>query len=90
MDQAGFPAGSYLTTAKLGSSGDCVIPLDLEKNVVLLHEFLFGVEEYQVSDTVKNYSEKIREKVEKYRPDMEYPEWLKRENKGCGAALFKR
>lgn len=74
VDQAGFPAGSYLTTAKLGSSGDCVIPLDLEKNVVLLHEFLFGVEEYQVSDTVKNYSEKIREKVEKYRPNMEYPE----------------
>lgn len=73
-DEAGFPAGSYLSTAKLGSSGDCVIPLDLEKNVMLLHEFLFGAENYQVSDTVKEYSDKIREKVEKYRPDMEYPE----------------
>lgn len=74
VDEAGFPAGSYLTTAKLGSSGDCVIPLDLEKNVMLLHEFLFGTEAYQVSDTVKEYSDKIREKVEKYRPDIEYPE----------------
>lgn len=74
VDEAGFPAGSYLSTAKLGSSGDCVIPLDLEKNVMLLHEFLFGAKEYQVSDTVKEYSEKIREKVQKYRPDMKYPE----------------
>ncbi len=73
-DEAGFPAGSYLSTAKLGSSGDCVIPLDLEKNVILLHEFLFGTVDYQASDTVKEYSDKIREKVQKYRPDMKYPD----------------
>lgn len=73
VDEAGFPAGSYLTTAKLGSNGDCVVPLDLEKNVVLLHEFLFGVENYEVSDTVKEYSDKIRDKIEEYQPGIKYP-----------------
>lgn len=65
-DETGFPAQKHLTTAKMGSAGDCVIPENLEENVVLLHEFLFGATEYQVSGEVREYSEKIRDKVEKY------------------------
>ncbi len=73
IDQTGFPAQDYLTTAKLGSEGDCVIPLDLEKNVILLHQFLFDVEDYRVSDAVKEYSAQIREKVATYQPNLKYP-----------------
>lgn len=74
VDEGGFPHEDYRGGAKLGSEGDCVLALDLEKNVQWLHEFLFGVENYTVSDTVAAYSMTIREKVAKYQPDMKYPE----------------
>ncbi len=74
VDEGGFPFETYRGTAKLGSEGDCVLALDLEKNVQELHKFLFGTENYQVSDTVAAYSQTIRDKVAKYQPDMVYPE----------------
>ena len=37
----------------------CVIPQTLESNVTLLHQFLFGDENYQPSDMVKKISAKI-------------------------------
>lgn len=55
----GFPFGEYRTTATLGSKGSCVIPVDLKANVVKLHEFLFDTEEYQLSNEVQSYSQKI-------------------------------
>lgn len=36
-----------------------VVPIDLTKNVELLHEFLFDDSEYEPSDTVKRCSEHI-------------------------------
>ena len=45
--------------ANMGKKGACVIPQTLESNVTLLHQFLFGDENYQPSDMVKKISAKI-------------------------------
>lgn len=74
VDESGFPFTTYRGTATLGTEGSCVLALDLEKNVQELHKFLFGTENYQVSDVVAAYSQVIRDKVAKYEPDMKYPE----------------
>lgn len=72
VDNSGFPTAEYRTTAVLGGSlGDCVIPTDLEVNVQVLHEFLFGDSDYVPSDAVKEYSEKIVSDTGKRRPDTE-------------------
>ena len=59
VEEDGFPQSSMRTTARMGAKGDCVIPVDLESNVVWLHEFLFDDEEYMVSNSVKEISKKI-------------------------------
>ena len=59
VDEGGFPASDMITTGTIGSKGSCVVPLDLESNVVWLHEFLFGEENYEPSSAVKEYSAKI-------------------------------
>lgn len=38
---------------------DCVVPLTLESNVIQLHQFLYGIEDYQPSSTVRQISAKI-------------------------------
>lgn len=43
----------------MGKKGACVIPQTLETNVVKLHQFLFGTEDYVPSETVKSISKKI-------------------------------
>lgn len=55
----GFPEESMRGTGRVGNKGSCVIPKDLESNVKWLHEFLFDDKEYQVSENVKKYSEKV-------------------------------
>lgn len=55
----GFPFESNRATGKVGSKGSCVIPNNLEQNVVLLQQFLFDNSEYVPSDQVKNYSSKV-------------------------------
>ena len=55
----GFPFAQYRTTGNLGSKGSCVIPVDLKANVVEAHNFLFDTEEYEISEEVKSYSQKI-------------------------------
>ena len=57
VDTMGFPAAR--SDANMGRKGDCVIPQTLESNVIELHRFLFGEEDYQPSDMVKNISKKI-------------------------------
>lgn len=59
VDEGGFPTSDMITTGTIGSKGSCVVPLDLESNVVWLHEFLFGEENYEPSSAVKEYSAKI-------------------------------
>ncbi len=60
VDEGGFPEDSMRTTGNIGSKGSSVIPLDLESNVVWLHEFLFDKTDYKVSEKVKEYSAKIK------------------------------
>ncbi len=66
VDEGGFPAESMRTTGTIGSSGSCVVPLDLESGVVWLHQFLFGDEEYQVTTEVKKYSDEIKSRTSAY------------------------
>ena len=57
-DTAGFPFD--LTTRLLPRTGDTVIPATLELNVIQLHEFLFGTENFEPSETVRRISADIR------------------------------
>lgn len=54
----GFPFD--VTTDSVGSAGSCVIPVDLEKNVAQLHNYLFEAENYAPSETVGKISDKIK------------------------------
>ena len=60
VDEGGFPKEELRATDTIGSNGSCVIPIDLEKNVIWLHEFLFDEEDYAVSSAVKECSKKIK------------------------------
>ena len=56
-ETTGFP--SELREKKMGRKGACVIPQMLESNVIELHHFLFGDEEYTPTETVRTISQKI-------------------------------
>lgn len=53
----GFPFDR--TTDTLGKKGSCVIPCDLESNVIKLHQLLYNDDAYTPSEKVKSYSEYI-------------------------------
>ncbi len=59
VEEGGFPQESMRTVANIGAKGSSVIPMDLESNVVWLHQFLFEDEDYTVTDNVREYSRKI-------------------------------
>ena len=65
-DEAGFPQMEQLTTGNIGASGSCIVPQDLVSNVEWLHQFLFEDEEYQVTSTVIECSEKIKKDTAQY------------------------
>ncbi len=65
-DHSGFPQEGMRDTATIGSKGSCVIPLNLEENVKWLHKFLYGVDDYEPSATVKECSEKIYQDTNGY------------------------
>lgn len=56
-ENTGFPFDKE--SGDVGSLGDMVIPLDLESNVIKLHQFLYSNEEYTPSQTVKDLSATI-------------------------------
>ena len=56
-DTAGFPF--ELDDMILGTKGFIVVPVNLESNVLELHKYLFGDENYEVSAKVKAYSDRI-------------------------------
>ncbi|MBO5346740.1 MAG: LCP family protein [Lachnospiraceae bacterium] len=67
VEEGGFPLEEYRVVETIGKAhGSCIVPLDLEKNVVWLHEFLFEEEGYQVSDVVKECSQKIQKDTAPY------------------------
>jgi len=62
----GFPQETMRGNANMGAHGACVIPVSLEENVVWLHQFLFEDEEYTVTDSVREYSQKIQSDTAQY------------------------
>ncbi len=66
VDEAGFPAEDMRTTGNIGAKGSCVIPQDLESNVEWLHQFLFGDEDYKVTDNIKEYGSVIEAETNQY------------------------
>ncbi len=64
-----FPQEDMREGLFMSSSGSCFVPTDLESNVIWLHKFLFNQDNYEVSDTVKEYSEQIEENAEEYRTE---------------------
>ncbi|MCM1046520.1 MAG: LCP family protein [Candidatus Gastranaerophilales bacterium] len=66
VEEDGFPTESLRTTANVGAVGSCVIPLDLEENVVWLHEFLFDDTSYQVTETVQEIGDKVEADTSPY------------------------
>ena len=60
-ENTGFPFEKE--SGDVGNLGDMVIPLDLESNVIQLHQFLYSNEEYTPSQTVKDLSATIHSKT---------------------------
>ncbi len=65
-ESAGCPDVNNVITMPMGGSGDCVVPLNLEKAVIKLHKILFNVDDYTPSASVKRYSNRITELRAKY------------------------
>lgn len=61
-DTMGFPFANYMLKLWEGTDDelDCVVPITLDYNVSELHKRLFG-EDYQVTSTLKAYSDRIAE-----------------------------
>ncbi len=58
-ETAGFPFTDYVVPNGTVGNASVVVPVDLTKNVELLHEFLFDKPDYTPTDTVKKCSQKI-------------------------------
>lgn len=63
----GFPFEGSRTGANVGSKGSCVIPDDLEENVVELHEMLYPETAYRPSKQVESISTEIAALTDEYR-----------------------
>ncbi len=62
----GFPFEDKRTSGLLGAKGDCVIPVDLESNVIELHKFLYPDLEYTPTETVKKISQDVKAEAAAY------------------------
>lgn len=62
----GFPFDELRGGGTIGGKGSCVVPTNLVENVSQLHNFLFGVENYQPSATVQECSERIYQDTAPY------------------------
>ena len=63
----GFPFTGERVAATVGSKGSCVIPDDLEENVILLHQILYPEKDYTPSKQVKSFSAEIDAQTREYR-----------------------
>lgn len=80
-DSSGCPDVNNVVTMSMGGSGDCVVPLNLEKAVKKLHYILFNVDDYTPSNSVKRYSNRITELRAKYTEENRVNESLKESSK---------
>ncbi len=71
-DLGGFPKEGLFTTGYVGAQS-CVIPNNLTKNVVWLHQFLFNDDEYEPSARVRECSAKIAQITGVGSADNEFP-----------------
>ena len=58
-ETSGFPFNDYVKMNGRVGDASVVVPVDLTKNVTLLHEFLFEESDYAPTDTVKQCSKRI-------------------------------
>ena len=63
----GFPFEDNRRGANVGSRGSCVIPEDLEENVIELHGILYPETDYNPSKQVRAISEEIEERTDEYQ-----------------------
>lgn len=63
----GFPFEDNRRGANVGSKGSCVIPDDLEENVIELHRILYPETDYRPSRQVESISAEIEELTDEYR-----------------------
>ena len=63
----GFPFEDNRRGATVGSKGSCVIPDNLEENVIELHEILYPDSDYKPSRQVENISDEIETMTDEYR-----------------------
>ena len=80
-DSSGCPDVNNVVTMSMGGSGDCVVPLNLEKAVKKLHSILFNVDDYTPSNAVKRYSNRITELRVKYTEENRVNESIKESSK---------
>ena len=66
VEENGFPQEEFRTVGNIGAKGSCVIPTDLESNVVWLDQFLFDDEDYTVTESVKEYGKQIETETSAY------------------------
>lgn len=62
----GFPFEGARAGANVGSKGSCVIPMDLEENVIQLHQIFYPGEAYLPSGEVRRISEEIKEQTHEF------------------------
>ncbi len=58
-ETSGFPFADHVKMNGHVGNQSVVVPIDLKKNVTLLHEFLFDEQDYVPSETVKECSQRI-------------------------------
>ena len=63
----GFPFEDSRAGADVGSKGSCVVPDDLEENVIALHEILYPEKNYTPSKQVERISDEIAAITDEYR-----------------------
>ena len=63
----GFPFEDSRAGVRVGSKGDCIVPDNLEENVIALHDILYPEKDYNPSKQVVNISEEIVALTDEYR-----------------------
>ncbi len=66
VGQDAIPQESMRMPGNIGAKGSCIIPASLEDNVIWLHEYLFGDEDYAVTENVKGYERQIEADTSPY------------------------
>ena len=77
VESTGCPDISNVVSMEMGAAGSCVVPLNLEKAVVKLHKTLFNEDDYEVSPSVRRYSNRITELRHKFQEENDEKESIK-------------